>query len=285
MYPELFENAGAPKRGFSKTLPKVDLSKTEVSDPDLYLRVNMVSGSFLPLFPRRSKMACPSDEYASCAFAVSLPKPVAAHFFLFRRELPSKTKRSMVAVVVRNNSTSFSSWTKVGCFVFVSYCFVFCLCFLRLWSISFITCLHDSQTTYIPSLGHKHVTQYRRKTLASKGDKQKRVPFELEPVYVNIQVEARFLGSIHVRVNGVSGLRYVCTPQNGSSWKRIRVHVAQDGGSPAKRRRRSRPVVEREVQTAKKHISGRQRDHEKQKGRLTPGEERRCFIMRKRILF
>ena len=35
-YPELFENAGAPKRSFSKTLPKVDLSKTEVSDPDLF---------------------------------------------------------------------------------------------------------------------------------------------------------------------------------------------------------------------------------------------------------
>ena len=35
-YPELFENARAPKRSFSKTLPKVDLSKTEVSDPDLF---------------------------------------------------------------------------------------------------------------------------------------------------------------------------------------------------------------------------------------------------------
>ena len=144
------------------------------------LRVNMVSGSFLPLFPRRSKMACPSDDYASCAFAVSFPKPVAAHFFLFRRELPSKTKRSMVAVVVRSNSTSSSTWTKVGCFVFVSYCFVFCLCFIRLWSISFITCLHHSQTTYTPSTVHKHVKQYRRKTLASKGNKQKRVRFELE---------------------------------------------------------------------------------------------------------
>ena len=33
--PELFENAQTPKRSFSKTLPKVDLSKTEVSDPDL----------------------------------------------------------------------------------------------------------------------------------------------------------------------------------------------------------------------------------------------------------
>ena len=34
---------------------------------------------------------------------------VAAHFFLFRRELPSKTKRRMVAVVFRSNSTSSSS--------------------------------------------------------------------------------------------------------------------------------------------------------------------------------
>ena len=35
-YPELFENARAPKRSFSKTLPKVDLSNTKVSDPDLF---------------------------------------------------------------------------------------------------------------------------------------------------------------------------------------------------------------------------------------------------------
>ena len=35
-HPELFENARAPKRSFSKMLPKVDLSKTEVSDPDLF---------------------------------------------------------------------------------------------------------------------------------------------------------------------------------------------------------------------------------------------------------
>ena len=76
---------------------------------------------------------------ASRAFAVSLPKPVAAHFFLFRRELSSKIKRRMVAVVFRSNPTSSSSQTNVGCFVFVSFCFIFlfvsfgfnfCLCFI-----------------------------------------------------------------------------------------------------------------------------------------------------------
>ena len=117
---------------------------------------------------------------ASRAFAVSLPKPAAAHFFLFGRELPSKTKRRMVAVVFKSNSTLSSSQTKVGCFVFVSFCFVFVCVSFRLWSLSFITCFHDSQATYTPSSGHKHVKQYRRTTLASKGNKQKEVRFELE---------------------------------------------------------------------------------------------------------
>ena len=94
-------------------------------------------------------------------------------------------------------------------FVCVSFC---------LWSLSFITCLHD---TYTPSLGHKHLTQYRRTTLASKGNKQKK-KCDLSSRRVRLcqhtymyayrgrdfQVEARFLGSIHVRVNGVSGLTY-----------------------------------------------------------------------------
>ena len=85
--------------------------------------------------------------------------------------------------------------------------------------------------------------QYRRTTLASKGNKQKSAIWDRgESFSVNIhvehrgrafQVEARFLGSIRVRVNGVSGLTYdTCGHpktdlfENGSFWKRIRVQVA-----------------------------------------------------------
>ena len=91
--PELFESA--PESGSFENGGFVSGS---------FLCLNIVSESYLQLFPRRStkkkkkkkkKKACPSDNIASRACAVSLPKPVAAHFFLFRRELPSKTKRRM----------------------------------------------------------------------------------------------------------------------------------------------------------------------------------------------
>ena len=80
--PQLFENARPAIRSFSKTLPKVDLSKTEVSYPDLFCHCFQEDQKWLA-----------QDTSRACA--VSLPKPVAAHFFLFRRELPSKTKRRM----------------------------------------------------------------------------------------------------------------------------------------------------------------------------------------------
>ena len=89
-----------------------------------FLRVNMESGSFLPLFPRRSKMACPSDEYCFTCICSLIAETGSSSFLFFRRELPSKTKRKMVAVVFRSNSTSSSPSTKVGCFVFVSFRFV-----------------------------------------------------------------------------------------------------------------------------------------------------------------
>ena len=118
---------------------------------------------------------------ASRAFAVSLPKPVADYFFLFRRELPPKTKRRMVAVVFRSNSPSSPFKTKVGCFFLFHFASSFVCVSFCLWSLSFITCLQDSQTTYTPSTGHKRVKQYRRTTPASKGTKQKtECKFELE---------------------------------------------------------------------------------------------------------
>ena len=102
----------------------------EVSDPDLFCVWTWYPDLFCHCFQGDQKWLAQAMNIASRAFAVLLPKPVAAHFFLFRRELPSKTKLSMVAVIFRSNSMSSSSKTKVGCFVFVSSCFVFCLCFI-----------------------------------------------------------------------------------------------------------------------------------------------------------
>ena len=137
---------------------------------------------------------------------MSLTKPVAAHFSLFGRELPSKTKRRMVQVLLsseatlprhllRRRSGVLSLFHFASSFVCVSFC---------LWSLSVITCLHDSQTTYTPFLGHKHVKQYRRTTLASKGNKQKKCDLNSRRVLLcqhtcrtqrpcQFQEEARFL--------------------------------------------------------------------------------------------
>ena len=47
-----------------------------------FLRVNMLSGSFLHVFPRRSKMACPSDEYCFTCIC-SLFAETGSSSFLF----------------------------------------------------------------------------------------------------------------------------------------------------------------------------------------------------------
>ena len=68
---------------------------------------------------------------ASRAFAVSLPKPVAAHFFLFRREcvaFESKAKDGCCCLQKQLYLVAFLD--EVGCFVFALFCFVFCLCFI-----------------------------------------------------------------------------------------------------------------------------------------------------------
>ena len=173
---------------------------------------------------------------ASCACAVLLPKPVAAHFFLFPKGVAFKNK-------IEDDFCCLQKQLHLNAFPDEGR--VFCVCFilLPLWSISFITCLHDSQTTYTPSSGHKHVKQYRRTTLPSKENKQN-MWFELEASPSlstkntvgrgrGFKVETRFLGSLHVRVDGVSGLTYdMCGHpkmdifENGSFWKRIRVHIA-----------------------------------------------------------
>ena len=109
------------------------------------------------------------------------------------------------------------------CFCFILLRLFFCVSF-RLWSISFITCLHDSQTTYTPSSGHKHVKQYRRTTLASKGNKQKRCDLSSRRVRLCQHKGGGTFPGIHPRPceRGLRiDIRYVWTPQNGSFRKRI----------------------------------------------------------------
>ena len=88
-----------------------------------FLRVNMVSGSFLPLFPRRSKMACPSDEYCFTCIC-SFVDETGSSSFLFVWK-----------------GVAFENKTEDGCcclqkqlylFVFLDEGRVFCLCFILL---------------------------------------------------------------------------------------------------------------------------------------------------------
>ena len=195
-----------------------------------FLRVNIVSGSFLPLFPRRSKWLAHAINIASRACAVSLPKPVAAIFFegsCLRKQnggwLLLSSEATLPRRLLRRRSGVFFCFILLRLFVCVSFC---------LWSLSFITCLHD---TYTPSLGHKHVTQYKRTTLTSKGNKQKKCDLSLRRVRL-CQHTCRtqrpwFSGGAtfpwinpHPCERGLQiDVRYVWTPQlqNGSFRKRI----------------------------------------------------------------
>ena len=142
-YPELF--ARAPKRSFQKRSRKRIFRKRRFWIRIFFflnLRVNMVSGSFLPLFPRRSKMARPNDVYCfTCICSLVAETGGSSFIFCFegsclRKQnggcllaLPQHQHTSilcpdvsdrialsffkellrMVAVVFRSNSTSSSS--------------------------------------------------------------------------------------------------------------------------------------------------------------------------------
>ena len=234
-----FWNARAPKRSFSKTLPKVDLSKTEVSDRDLFCVWTWYPDLFCHCFQGDQKWRAQAMNIASRAFAVSLPKPVAAHFFLFRRELPSNTKRRMVVVVFRSNSTSSPSSTKVRCFVFISVLlrllFVFHFAFGAFLLSPASMAMIRKLRTLLPRGTSTWSNTEEQHWQAKETNKKSVIWARGESVHrgCDFQVEARFLGSIHVRVNGVSGLTYdTCGHpktdlfENGSFWKRICVHVA-----------------------------------------------------------
>ena len=112
-----------------------------------------------------------AQKMAATGFGnLKLPKPVAAIFFegsCLRKQnggwlLLSSEATLPRRLLRRRSGVFFVLFHFASSFVCVSFC---------LWSLSFITCLHD---TYTPSLGHKHVTQYKRTTLTSKGNKQKK---------------------------------------------------------------------------------------------------------------
>ena len=189
----------------------------------------MVSGSFLPLFPRRSTIACPSDEYCFMCTCNLVAKTGSSSFlFVSKRVFPSKTKRRM--------DSGHRKWgylqRQLYLVVFLDEGRVFCFCSILLW-LSFITCLHSSQTAYTPFSGHKHVKQCRRTTLASKGNKQKNaICARGKFVSVNIEHSGQRPwfsgGGTFSRINPrpcerglFVDVRHVWTPQNGSFRKRI----------------------------------------------------------------
>ena len=236
---ELFENA--PESGSFENGGLVSGS---------FLCVNMVSGSFLPLFPRRSTMACPSNEYC-CTCLCSLVAETDSSSFLFVSKgvaLENKMEDGVCCLQKQLYLVVFPDEGPICCFYFI---------FLRLWSLSFFTCLHDSQTTYSPSSGHKHVKQCRWTTLASIGNKQTNKKCDLSSRQVRLcQDRTQWAAAVVFRWRHISkdnphlcgrGLRiderHVWTPQNGSSrkqifWKRIRVHVPKNTcAGPCDRRR------------------------------------------------
>ena len=184
----------------------------EVSDPDLFFACEHGIRIFSATVSKAIKIGVPlAMNIASRAFAVPLPKPVNSSFLFVSKGVAfeNKTEDGCCCLQKQLYLVAFLDEGGVFCFCFMLLHLLFVFHF-AFGAFLFITCLHDSQTTYTPSTGNKHVKQYRRTTLASKGNKQKKVRFELEASpyteAVIFQVEARFLGSIHVRVNGVSGL-------------------------------------------------------------------------------
>ena len=77
-YPELFENALASKRRFRIRF---------------FVACEHGIRIFSATVSKDQNWLAQAINIASRACAVSLPKLVATHLFLFRRELPSKTKR------------------------------------------------------------------------------------------------------------------------------------------------------------------------------------------------
>ena len=223
-----------------------------------FLRVNLVSGSFLPLFPRRSETACPSDEYcftcicSSVQFRnVCLRIPTAQSN---GREGPKRSKSSLVAETGRSSQflfvskgVAFENKTEDGCcclqkqhylVAFLDEGGVFCFCFilLRLLFVfhfafglePFFYHLPPWFANYVHSFRGAQAREAIQKYDTGKQRKQtKKVRFELQSCPYT---EAPWFsgGGTFPRINprpcerGLRiDVRYVWTPQNGSFRKPI----------------------------------------------------------------
>ena len=186
-------------------------------------------------------MACPSDEYcftSICSLVAETGSTSSSSSFCFEGSCLRKQNGGWLLLSSEATLPRCLLRRRGGGGCFVTFWFHFasslvCVSFC-LWSLSFITFLHDSQTTYTPSTGHKHVKQYRRTTLASKRNNQKKC--DLSSRRVRTQRPWFSGGGTFPRPCERGRLRrtirHTCRHpktdlfENGSFWKRIRVHVA-----------------------------------------------------------
>ena len=95
-----------------------------------FLRVNMVSGSFLPLFPRRSKMACPCDKYCFTCMCSLVAETSSSSSFFFKGPVAfeNRTEDGCCCLQKQLYLVVYSGEGRV--FFLFHFCFVFCLCFI-----------------------------------------------------------------------------------------------------------------------------------------------------------
>ena len=90
---ELFENARAPIRlELFECAPENGSFENGGFVSGSFFCVNMVSGSFLPLFPRRSTMACQSHEYCSTCMCSFVAETVSSSFMFVSKGVAFENK-------------------------------------------------------------------------------------------------------------------------------------------------------------------------------------------------
>ena len=197
-----------------------------------FLRVNMVCGSFLPLFPRRSKMACPRDKYCfTCMYSLVAEISSSSSFFFSKGvAFENKTEDGCCCLQKQLYLVVYSGEGRVF-FFFVSFLlrllFVFHFTFgaFLLSPASMIRTLLPWGTSTWRNTEERHwqAKETNKKkcdlspSLSTNMKNTEAVPGGGTFPWINPRPCERGL-----RID----VRYVWTPQNGSFWKRIRVHVA-----------------------------------------------------------
>ena len=262
-YPGLFGNAAFRPRIHRNghTYPHVSGAFWKRSDPKTELFVNAPesgsfenggfgSGSFFACehgirdpdlfchcFQGDQKWHAQAMNIASRAFAVSLPKSVAAHFFFVSKGVAfeNKTEDGCCCLQKQLYLVAFLDEGGVFYFCFILLRLLFVLHFAFGAFLVSPASIIRKLRTLLPRGTSTWSNTEERHWLAKETNKKSAIWARGESVHRgrDFQVEARFLGSIHVRVNGVSGLTYdTCGHpktdlfENGSFWKRIRVHIA-----------------------------------------------------------